>query len=183
MFKTITINSNTKKSLLGEKKEKKIKKTYDNTIIPESIVQYNSICSINEIQKDMLRENRYLNNISLKLKSYAYQDTQIHLRKMKVTRNNKENNETNYSYTTISLDETLELLKKAELKCSYCVDELFILYKECYYPKQWTLDRIDNDLYHTKDNCVISCLSCNKSKRRRDDDKYRFSQQMKIEKV
>ena len=46
-------------------------------------------------------------------------------------------------------------------KCSYCNQNIKIIYDKVRDPLQWTLDRIDNSLNHTDKNCVISCLKCN----------------------
>lgn len=46
-------------------------------------------------------------------------------------------------------------------KCSYCNQNVKIIYDKVRDPLQWTLDRIDNSLNHTDTNCVISCLKCN----------------------
>ena len=55
-----------------------------------------------------------------------------------------------------------------------------LLYKNVREPKQWTLDRIDNNKPHNTDNVVIACLKCNLERRRRDDKKFLMSKQMKI---
>ena len=49
-------------------------------------------------------------------------------------------------------------------------------------PFQWTLDRIDNDDNHNKDNVVIACLDCNLKRRRRDADKFYFTKNLTIKK-
>lgn len=38
---------------------------------------------------------------------------------------------------------------------------MMLLYKLVREPKQWTLDRIDNEYGHCVDNIVLSCLECN----------------------
>lgn len=78
----------------------------------------------------------------------------------------------------VSLNECFELLLESKLKCSYCKNRVVILYQNIREKNQWTLDRVDNDKCHSKDNCVISCLSCNVSKKRLNDDKFRFTKQM-----
>ena len=44
---------------------------------------------------------------------------------------------------------------------------------------QWTLDRINNDIGHFKDNVVICCLRCNLKKGTKNDEHFKFAKQMK----
>ena len=83
----------------------------------------------------------------------------------------------------ITYDDIVEKLVISKLKCSYCRDNVLLLYKNKRDNNQWTLDRIDNDKEHTKENTVISCLKCNLQKRRRDDKKFRFTKQMNLIKI
>lgn len=80
----------------------------------------------------------------------------------------------------ITLNDILLLLQKSILKCNYCLKNVFIFYKNVREPSQWTLDRIDNDLGHNKDNVVISCLSCNLKRRTTNKDKFDFTKKMVI---
>jgi hypothetical protein len=45
---------------------------------------------------------------------------------------------------------------------------------------QWTLDRLDNSIGHHDDNVVICCLKCNLKKRRMDDEKFKFTKQLRV---
>jgi 5-methylcytosine-specific restriction endonuclease McrA len=83
----------------------------------------------------------------------------------------------------ITYDELIEKLVVSKLKCNYCRSDLLILYKNVREDRQWTLDRIDNSMGHTNDNCVISCLRCNLQKGTRDDYKFKFTKQMNIIKI
>ena len=74
----------------------------------------------------------------------------------------------------------LELLVKSKLKCHYCKCECYILYKEVRQKNQWTIDRIDNEQGHNKDNCVIACYACNVQKKTMNEKKFQFTKQMKI---
>jgi hypothetical protein len=65
----------------------------------------------------------------------------------------------------ISFDKILFLLKESSLLCCYCHQPVDILYDLVRKNSQWTLDRIDNNLGHNKDNVVISCLQCNLHRR------------------
>jgi len=80
----------------------------------------------------------------------------------------------------ISLQNTIELLVKSKLFCYYCKKSVFVLYENIRDPKQWTLDRIDNEQGHNTDNCVICCLECNLQRRTLDDKKFKFTKQFKI---
>ena len=53
-------------------------------------------------------------------------------------------------------------------------------FKDMDMKKQWTLDRLDNDQGHNRDNVVICCLECNLKKGTMDDEKFRFAKQMRI---
>ena len=55
----------------------------------------------------------------------------------------------------------IELLIESELKCHYCKKDIKVLYEIVREPLQWTLDRINNNYGHNKDNLLIACLSCN----------------------
>ena len=80
----------------------------------------------------------------------------------------------------ISYEDTLEKLVISKLRCYYCLHSILIMYRDKREKYQWTLDRLDNSLCHSKDNTVISCLECNLQKRRRDEKKFKFSKQMRL---
>lgn len=61
----------------------------------------------------------------------------------------------------ISAHDVVELLVSNRLKCSYCKESCYVIYKSQYDKKQWSLDRIDNSVGHSVGNLVISCLECN----------------------
>ena len=81
------------------------------------------------------------------------------------------------------LEDVLEKLVERKLTCFYCSKQLFVLYKNVREPLQWTLDRIDNDLNHSKENTCISCLKCNLQRRVTDSGKFIFTKKLKINKV
>lgn len=80
----------------------------------------------------------------------------------------------------VSLNHVIEILVSSKLKCNYCKENVYLLYKHVREPKQWTLDRLDNSLGHNEHNCVICCLTCNIQRKTLDDEKFRFTKQMKI---
>lgn len=83
----------------------------------------------------------------------------------------------------ISYDDVIELLQSTSCKCYYCNNIMCILYEYKNEKKQWTLDRINNDLGHNTNNVVCSCLGCNIQKRKRDHDKFLFTKKLVIDKI
>ena len=80
----------------------------------------------------------------------------------------------------INKDEVIQQILESELKCYYCKEELYLLYENQREKKQWTLDRINNDLGHNRDNVVISCLECNLKRRNTNKDAFIFTKQLNI---
>jgi hypothetical protein len=76
--------------------------------------------------------------------------------------------------------DVLSLLLKTEAKCFYCFSEMFVLYEKVREGKQWTLDRINNDLGHNTDNVVLACLECNLKRRCQSKEGFLFTKQLKI---
>lgn len=83
----------------------------------------------------------------------------------------------------IHLEEVICKLQESGLKCLYCKEEVYLLYKMVREMKQWTLDRIDNDTGHFNDNVVISCLDCNLKRRKKSSNAFLFTKQMNIVRV
>ena len=85
--------------------------------------------------------------------------------------------------TLIQLADVLEKLVANELTCCYCSKPILVLYKNVREPMQWTLDRIDNALGHTRENTCISCLKCNLQRRLMNAEKFSFTKKLKIQKL
>jgi hypothetical protein len=123
--------------------------------------QLNSLISNND--------NKYtlnlLSHIKLKLSGYKQQDII-----------KKKYNETNF----VSCEEVITLLKQSELKCCYCSNNVYILYEIVREMKQWSLDRIDNNLGHNSNNLVVACLECNLKRKRTNKDAFMFTKNMVI---
>jgi hypothetical protein len=117
----------------------------------------------------MNNNNKYIQKIvsHIKNKLYSYRQQDIIKKKL---------NEEKF----VSFEETIELLKKCNLKCCYCSNEVYILYERVREMKQWTLDRINNDIGHNNENLVISCLECNLKRRRTNKDAFMFTKNMVI---
>jgi hypothetical protein len=106
-----------------------------------------------------------INQVQKKLNSYTAQDKQM-------KRYNRD--------YFISLIDVFEKIKVSENKCFYCSTNLLINYKFGREPKQWTLERKDNNIQHNNDNCVIACLECNLKRRNTNYDAFKYTKQMTI---
>ncbi len=80
----------------------------------------------------------------------------------------------------ITYDETVELIVASQMRCHYCRDEMYLFYQNVREQKQWTLDRVNNDIGHYANNVVISCLECNLKRRRTNKDNFLFTKQLKL---
>lgn len=155
-----------KKIVISKKEEKKI----DNKqLTPDDYLKLNNINTVNRLFLNECFENSVIikNNIQKKRSSYKSQD----IKKSRLTDD------------FITYDEVVEKLVISKLNCSYCKKDVVILYENKRDLTQWTLDRIDNELGHSNKNTVISCLKCNLQKRKRNDEKFRFTKQMNLIKI
>jgi hypothetical protein len=82
----------------------------------------------------------------------------------------------------ISTEETLSKLEESKLTCHYCANEVKIVYHKVRDPKQWSLDRIDNDKCHSDENTVIACLYCNLKRRRMKSEVFKMGVNMVVKK-
>jgi hypothetical protein len=80
----------------------------------------------------------------------------------------------------ISLDATIELLLVSKLRCAYCRECCELIYKDVMAPRQWTLDRVDNDQGHNGGNVALACLACNLQRRTMDAERFKFGKQLRI---
>jgi len=130
---------------------------------------------------DMKKQIEYINRLYLdeeyEGKEYIKKEVQRKLRGYKNQDTKKEVFDKRYF---ISYDELLEKLVVSKLKCYYCRCECKLMYENIREKKQWTLDRLDNDQGHNRDNVVVSCLECNVKKGTMDDEKFKFAKQMRI---
>ena len=80
----------------------------------------------------------------------------------------------------VSYSDVINLLTESNMKCYYCSCETYLLYEIVREMKQWSLDRINNDIGHNKNNLVICCLECNLKRRRTNKDAFMFTKNMVI---
>jgi len=80
----------------------------------------------------------------------------------------------------LSFESVIHKMKECNLICRYCNIEMNVLYSITRQMQQWSVDRIDNDKGHNIDNFHLACLACNLHRRRRTDEKFLFTKQLKI---
>lgn len=138
----------------------------ENYLYENQINMIKDIHSNNYLAKDDISKIA-LQQINKKIYGYKQQDI---LKKLL--------NENNF----INLNSIINKMVECELKCYYCKCEMNVLYDISREMRQWTVDRINNDLGHNLDNYYLACLECNLKRRRRSDDKFLFTKQLKITK-
>ena len=156
-----------------KKEIKKRVKTENWTFFNETFVNTSQIEIINDIFNNKFsytdeKSKIAIQEIHKKISGYKQQD------KIK-----KKFDETNF----LTYESIIIKMIECELKCKYCLKELFVLYDISRENKQWTVDRIDNDLGHNIDNYHLACLECNLKRRRRTDEKFLFTKQLKLIKL
>jgi len=120
--------------------------------------------------KDITNKERQMivSHIKTKLSSYKQQDI---LKKKYLPQD------------FVSYNDVITLLSQSNMKCYYCSCETYLLYEIVREMKQWSLDRINNDIGHNKNNLVICCLECNLKRRRTNKDAFFFTKNLKIQKM
>jgi hypothetical protein len=105
-----------------------------------------------------------LHNIAVKLRGYIQQD------KLRCRENN------------LTLEHVIETMKACELKCRYCNVNMLVQYETKREKRQWTIDRINNDIGHIIQNYHLACLECNMKRRRTSDAAFLFTKQLLVTK-
>ena len=131
----------------------------------EIINNINNINNILNKEQDKNASKILIKQIEKKISSYKQQDVD-----KKILNNEK----------IINLKCIIDKLIETEIKCYYCKCKMFVLYENVREPKQWTVDRINNDLGHNNDNFVLACLDCNLKRRCISADKFLFTKQLNI---
>ena len=166
------------KKLIADKNEKKKirKETVDwnfSSVIYESekqtglITQLYENCIIGVAEKKTLSTECALTYRQLEKKIQGYKQQDIE--KKRFTPEN-----------FITIDNVITELYNSNLNCYYCKTNVFLLYEHVREARQWTVDRINNDEGHNKDNILISCLACNLKRRRTGKDAFLFTKQLQI---
>lgn len=106
-----------------------------------------------------------IQQINQKINGYHYQDLL----------KNKYDKECFIDYSTI-----IEKLHACDLQCYYCKENMQILYEFVREPKQWSVERIQNEFGHNKNNVEIACLKCNLNRKTIQCTKYIQTKNMSI---
>jgi hypothetical protein len=170
-IKKIIIVEETKKTNVKKikcEKEKKMRVETKTWGLDEDDLSHETQLTIlKNIQTGVLDKNNsmFVSHIKSKICSYKHQD----ILKKKLNENR-----------LINFEGVINLLNNSELKCHYCSQEVYILYEKVREMKQWSLDRIDNNIGHNVGNLVIACLECNLKRRRTNKDAFMFTKNMVI---
>ena len=156
MKKTIRIIKNNK-----EKKNKIDNELWNSLDLSNNSFQINKLSRL-YMNEEYRGSDTIKKEIKRKINSYKQQD--------KRKNRNLEN--------MISFDDTLEKLIVSKLICHYCRRHCKLLYNVSRDESQWTLDRINNSMAHTKENVVVCCLKCNLSKRVKNEEIFKLEKQM-----
>jgi hypothetical protein len=188
-MKTITIT--------GINNRYQIKKILNQGSTPITKKKYNNIIKQHPTIVEITSQYNTLNDILTKYNSNPIEDTTqsnisltpietIIINEIKIKIHSYKSQDICNNFNTdlvISLIPCIELLIKSNHQCYYCNEPCFIFYEHIRYPKQWTLDRIDNSTGHQLNNVVIACLKCNLQRKNKNSNKFLQSKQLKLVKL
>ena len=148
------------KKLTQESKKEKRK-----TLQHINLTNYSYEMQKNIIENNLLSDNKiFIQEIKHKISSYKNQDISKHI----------------LSSNFITFEYVIYLLRGSNLTCYYCYQPVYIIYEMVRENMQWTLDRINNDEGHNKNNVIISCLECNLKRRNQNSNSFLFTKNLKI---
>ena len=157
MSKNIKISKTEKRVIIEKKEWKEIQDDINN----ENQFEYiENIEELSKTKKEIIHKE-----IKKKISSYRSQDKTKKLY-------NKE--------AFVDLETVIELLKTSTMCCYYCKCNVLILYENLREPRQWTLERMNNDYGHNKGNLEISCLDCNINRKTMYHERFLFTKELKI---
>ena len=151
-----------------------------------NIKKPNRLLNNTEITEDMMKHNKQIEYINLLFLDNNFPEKTFinsEIIKKKNSYRQQDLKKNRLDDTFITNDKIIEKLVSSKLKCHYCKNQTLLVYKNVRDNKQWTLDRINNDLCHSFENVVISCLECNLKRRRTNYDKFKFTKELKITKI
>lgn len=157
--------------------------TYQFNIINDIFNKYHTNLNIHDLSDD----NNISTSVVIDLDSNLLTPVEkIIFNEIKLKINNYKSQDVINKFNTnniISIISCIELLVKSKNTCFYCLEPCLIVYQNIRYPKQWTLDRINNDIGHNTNNVVIACLQCNLQRKNKNSDKFLQGKQLKLVKI
>lgn len=158
-----------KKVVLDKPKEIKKNIEFDDNNKPIELSYREQVNIVNNIYMDneLDKYKKVISDFKKKINSYKAQDIK------------KDRYDIN---TLITKEQLYEKLVASRLKCYYCGKEVKVIYTLVRDDFQWTLDRKDNNMGHSSENTVISCLKCNLQRRVTDCKKFDFTKKLRIKK-
>ena len=172
MMKQVNFNLDTKKKCLTEISQEEqmifIEKIYNEYKNEDRNENDNQKINKIETNTNVNTLKDLLSVLKKKYSSYKSQDKQSH--KYDVDQH-------------ITFKEMIEKIYTSKLTCYYCNCSLTILYNKKREKKQWTLERLNNNLGHYTSNTCICCLDCNLKRRTDNHEYFKNSKQTKIVKI
>jgi glutaredoxin-related protein len=166
------------KKMINENKARKNRVLFNNYMIHENDLTYsNQLELLQKIKNNYIETREILNDDTIKLLSRELE---------KKISSYKQQDLIKKLYCDekfITLYDVISKLLECNMKCYYCSCEMYILYKIVRETKQWTVDRINNDIGHNIDNYVVACLECNLKRRRKNCESFLFTKQLNINKL
>ena len=108
---------------------------------------------LNKKRQQQIQEQKQNNPLDVKIKEMIYSS-------------NKSDRMRNRIGTDIDYEFLLELWNTQEGLCHYCKCEMLLEFNlKTKNPQQVSIQRLDNELAHTKANCILACFDCNVCKR------------------
>lgn len=177
IVKIISFTPSSKNTMIIEKPEKLVRKAITNWKIENKYMEFDNqkeclYCML-KTDEDISNEKKEAcceirRQIQYKINSYRGQDIKKGIY--------NENEFVNYEFV-------LNLLVEKQMKCFYCRENVMLLYNHVRENKQWTLERINNDIGHNIGNVEIACLICNLRRRTMYHERYVFTKQLSIVKL
>ena len=107
----------------------------------------------------ILEKCKYTQYFELKIQNYIKQDVLAH----RIKQNKQE-----LTYNGTKIDDYIDyewIMNQPNFKCYMCGCLFDFEIEDGNVNSNFTVDRINNSLYHSKTNCKLSCLHCNVSKK------------------
>jgi len=179
-------NNETKKNIL-------ISGTHNRYLIKRANRVKNEITKRDIMNKYNINEKFFNYEVQLQLLKEIYNKTneEVHMREKTIFSQELERKISSYKQQDllkkrynelffINIDCILKKLIDVNMICFYCKCQVYILYEIVRELTQWTVDRINNNEGHNKENFVISCLNCNIKRRNTNSSKFLFTKQLNL---